>query len=403
MINKITIKGWRSLSDINNLELKPLNVLIGPNGSGKTNTLDIFQFFSEAAKGYLLDGIMRRGGWEEVHFKGDDKEDISFEFDFSKDPDFFKEGGIKFCLSLTKKGFYPLVGKEKIIKSIIKGHHTTAFEIVYRDLRVCKFANAVAGISETPGEKKEMPKDTKTVLDESELAIFQYQDNVFYPTPSKLLKLLKNWEFYRPIWVGAGSPVREPQLLKPGTLMEKNGSNLYSVLFNLQQNHPDKWSEINELLKAIYPDFKYLSLPPEGGDGKIVLRWWEKHFEQKYFTQQNLSDGILRWLCLLAILKNPNPPSVICIDEPELSMHPQWIKVLGDLIKETSQRTQLFIATHSPELVARLEANDIILIDKINGESFMRHPNNEELKKWLDEFHLGDLWRMNVMNIMDEE
>ena len=237
----------------------------------------------------------------------------------------------------------------------------------------------------------------KTIVDSSELAIFQYQDRSFYPTPAKLLANFYSWIYYRPIRVGLDSPVRSPQLIKPGTILQPDGSNLISVLYNIKEGSPYIWSEIIDIIKNVYPGFSHLTFPPGGGDGKFVMEWWEKAFKDEPFSQQFLSDGTIRWLSLIAILKNPKPPNLICIDEPELSMHPEWIKVLGDLIKEASAMTQIFVATHSPELIARLEADDIILINKKNGITVMNRPKRDELRKWLDEFRLGDLWRMNIL------
>ena len=184
MLSRLHIQGWRSLADVD-LKMKPLNVLIGPNGSGKSNTLDIFKFMFEASRGNLLEGIMSRGGWNEVKFKKKTEDSITFEFEFEDNGDFRQEGGITYYLGLEKKGFYPVVGCEKITKPP-KGDHLDPFEIIYRDKRVCKFQNAI----------RHGKDDLKEILDESQLAIFQYQDQKFYPTPNKLLKQLNNWIYY---------------------------------------------------------------------------------------------------------------------------------------------------------------------------------------------------------------
>ena len=141
MLSNIKIKGWRSLADID-LDLKPLNVLIGPNGCGKTNFLDVFRFFSEVSHGELADGIMRRGGWTDIHYRGFGYQNLMFCFEFPDIDEFHKDDLATFELDLMLKEFYPVIGKESIYKPPRKTF-STPWELVYRDLRVCKFQNHV--------------------------------------------------------------------------------------------------------------------------------------------------------------------------------------------------------------------------------------------------------------------
>ena len=105
-----------------------------------------------------------------------------------------------------------------------------------------------------------------------------------------------------------------------------------------------------------------------------------------------ISDGTMRILCLIAILKSPNPAPLICIDEPEIGLHPEWIKVVGELLEEASTRTQLVVTTHSPELVSKMKPENVIVCEKEDGASVMERLNEKELATWLEKYTLGELW-----------
>jgi len=241
--------------------------------------------------------------------------------------------------------------------------------------------------------KTGMQDEEKALESVSELAIFQVKDQDKYPTPYKLLRLLQEWTLYRDIEVGSDAPVRQPSLLRPTVRLAPNGANLSSVLRSIQDYHPAIWKEIEEILETAYPGFFTIRIPGEGGDGKVLLRWWERPYEKEGgFSANLLSDGTLKLLCLIAILKSPDPPPLICIDEPELGLHPDWIKLIAELLQSAASRTQLVVTTHSPQLVAKLSPDQIIVAEKQNGESQLNPLPEEKLGKWLKEFNLGELW-----------
>jgi len=254
-----------------------------------------------------------------------------------------------------------------------------------RDANGCVFRSGdVEG-----GEGVEEPKVLESA---TELAIFQVKDFHKYPTPYQLLKQLQEWTVYRNINVGSEAPVRLPALLRPNVRLTDSGANLSSVLHSIQQRNRDIWEEILELLHTACPGFQDIRIPGEGGDGKVMLRWYEPPFEKEGVTPNLLSDGTLTFLCLIAILKSPDPPPLICIDEPELGLHPDWIKLVAEMMQSAATRTQLIVATHSPEIVARLDPEQVIITEKENGETHLRQLDRRELEKWLKEFTLSDLW-----------
>lgn len=384
MLTHIEIEGFRSLRHVE-MDLPGLTVLIGPNGSGKSNLLDVFSIMSEAATGLLAEGIARRGGMNALLFRGGENR-IFFGFEFAPEGEFREEAApVRYKLQLRPVGAFPVVWFEQVSKGPIPPHINPLF-LVHRDKQspTTTFRSLVTGGIEEVG---------KEIESQSELAIFQVKDQTAYPTPYKLLRQFENWTFYRPIRVGPDAPIRGAQTIRPGLRLFPDGSNLASVLHAIQNQFPAVWDEIGEILRNVYEDFRYVSFPAEGGDGKILLRWWEHPFEKEYgFSADLLSDGTLRLLGLLATLKTPDPPPLICIDEPEVGLHPDWIKLVAELLESAATRTQIIVATHSPQLVSHVKPAHVVVVEKDDGASTLSRLTEEELSGWLDKFRLGDLW-----------
>jgi predicted ATPase len=385
MFDYIKIEGFRSFRYVE-LQLSPLSVFIGPNGSGKSNFMDLLALMAEAANGQLAEAIARRGGFEEVAFKGEPG-DIFVEFRSPPTGVFYEErSAVTFKLKLKKVGPNPKVWFEQVSKDADR-YHPQSLTLMHRDKDGCMFRSIKTG------QREELGEEGKALESDSELAIFQVKDQDSYPTPYKLLRVFQEATFYSDIDVGPKSPIRQPGLLRPNVRLAPDGGNLASVLFSIQQSYPATWEEIGELLRTVYPDFHSITFPAEGGDGKVVLRWWELPYEkQSGFSANLLSDGTLKLLCLIAILKSPSPPPLICIDEPELGLHPDWVKLVAELMQSAATRTQLFAATHSPHIVAKLTPDQVVVAEKQGGETKLDRLDYEELEKWLKDFTLADLW-----------
>jgi predicted ATPase len=398
MLTHIKIEGFRSLRHVE-LDLPGLTVLIGPNGSGKSNFLDVFALMAEAAVGRLSAGIMKRGGFNALLFRGGDDK-ILLGFEFAPSGDFSNEvSSIEYELKMEHMGELPFLWFEQVSRKPITPLANPLY-LMYRNIpnsRTVKFRKHGISPSQEPDlDLKEQLQlaDSKEIEWPFELAIFQVKDQTFYPIPYKLLRHLENWTFYSPLRVEPEAPIRSPQLARSGLRLFPDGGNLSSVLQAIQSQHPVTWDEICEILKNVYDDFRNLSFPAEGGDGKILLRWWEHPFEKNYsgFSANLLSDGTLRLLSLLAILKTPDPPPLICIDEPEAGLHPDWIRLIAELLESAATRTQLIVTTHSPELVSNIKPDHVVVVEKEEGATTLSRLTEEELAGWLDKFRLGDLW-----------
>ena len=306
MLHSIKIKNYRSLKNIE-LELTPLTVLIGPNASGKSNLLDIFSLFSEAAYGVLGNALNKRGGFSNLVYRSQMQKEISFQFDFS-----FSESEIKditrYEIQMQQQGAYCIIENE-IISQL---NNSDISILLKRESWECHLKN------------NNQSENTTSIRNNAELAITQVIDANNYPISYQILEELKNWTIYN---LAINDDLRIPQWAKSTTRLNSTGDNLIQVLHTIKELYPKTWENIEGHLENIYENFYRIGFPAEGGDGKLWMRFWEKPFEKgKGFSINFLSDGTLRFLCLLAILESPDPPPLICIEEPELGLHPYAIK-----------------------------------------------------------------------------
>jgi len=212
----------------------------------------------------------------------------------------------------------------------------------------------------------------------------QYPEITYLGEEYSRIRIFREWSF------GRNSPTRQPQRAdQRNDFLAEDCSNLGLVLNTIRQDFDAK-NAILENLKNLYPEVEDFDVIIQGGTVQVFLQ------EGKFnIPATRLSDGTLRYLCLLAILCHPKPPPLICIEEPELGLHPDVLVSVGKLLKEASKRTQLIVTTHSEVLVDCMSDDpaDVIVCDKIDSASQMRRLENEELKAWLEKYSLGQLWR----------
>jgi predicted ATPase len=398
MFDYIKIEGFRSFKKVE-LEMPRLAVLIGPNGGGKSNLVDLLMLMAEAGRGELAVGVNKRGGFRNIAFGFDSSQEVRAEFRFRElrsqisNALFVPEQkafDIRYRVGLRGLGVNFRIWEEQVR---VKPPDERSFDyggakmivntIVNRNDRETVFRSS-KGAEQQVEERKS--------VEDIELAIFQVRDPDKYKEPWSVLQQLQGMAFYRDIDVGPDSRVRQPTLVRPDVLLLPDGSNLSSVLYSIQQGHPELWSEILEDLHTAYSDFVKLTVPAGGGDGKVHLRWFERPYEEEGMSANLLSDGTLKLLCLMAILKTPDPPSLICIDEPELGLHPDWIKLVAELLEDAATRTQVIVATHSPQIVAKLDPEQVIVTEKVEGETHLRQLKTPDLENWLKDFSLAELW-----------
>jgi predicted ATPase len=210
-----------------------------------------------------------------------------------------------------------------------------------------------------------------------------------------------SWKVYQNFHTHREAQARAPQVTRAESMVSADGQNLVSVLHSLYTSNRDFKNEINVAMQAAFgDDFEELTFPP-AADQRIQLRirWRSLKREQ---SAADLSDGTLRFLFLLAVLGNPSPPPLIAIDEPETGLHPSMLPIIAEYAREAASRTQVILATHSPELLDAFgdEPPTTTIVERRAGQTVLRVASGDELSYWLKRYTLGELYRSRELEAL---
>ena len=369
--------------------LEPLNVLIGPNASGKSNLIEALSLLA-AAPGKELQAPIRTGGgvkhwlWKGSSRLGTATVEVTVESPKGPQP-------LRYRLSFTETG-----SRFELRDEAVENEKPTPdkkdpfFYYRYRDgqpvLNVFTEEESQTK-KESRFERGLRREDVK--YDQSILS--QRRDPDSYPELTYLADKFERMRFYREWNFEHGKPPRSPgriDLPKDGLL--EDASNLALVLDDLLNRPPVK-REILERLRTFHQLVKDVRTNPNIGEIQI---FFHEEDLQHAVPATRLSDGSLRYLCLLAVLCHPDPPPVICIEEPEIGLHPDIIPKVAKLLVEASSRSQIFVTTHSDILVDALTdtPESIVVCEKFDGATQLHRLDKTELEPWLERYRLGELW-----------
>jgi predicted ATPase len=364
------------------ISLERLNVLIGPNASGKSNLLEALAVLRAATND--LPGALRDGGGisEYVH----------------KGPNDSTGATLQVIVANSTSAAHPVLHYFLGVwnangRAAVSGEHIEVNppaddgigEPLYRFDGMDSVIRASLG--STPSL---VPTGNQFRRDQSILA--QRRDPTVYPEVTYLAEQFSRILLFPGAGVGRGSAARRPQPTDlPNEFLLPDASNLGLILHDLAQTSA-KRDEVSAYLRRFYENARYVTTKLHGG----TLQMYIEEEGGKLIPATRLSDGTLRYLCLLAILLHPNPPPVIGIEEPELGLHPDILPTIAELLRKASERTQLFVTTHSDTLVSALsDTPECILVCEStpNGTSVKRL-EAEPLREWLEKYSLGEIWRM---------
>lgn len=330
-MDSIEIKGYKSFKDIS-VPLKKINILIGANGSGKSNFLSVFQLLGEAYDGNLARYVAQGGGVGKILHKGRKSTDkISITV---------KEGKNSYDLSFIESDGRLIVETEKL------GY-----------LSQPDMWNYCVINSFSP-----------------ESILKDYNGAIRGEYIKKYMSQIKKFHFHD---TGRKSPFTEESDIHNDTYrLYSNGNNIAAYLYKIKLEDPIVYKRIVKVIQSIAPFFHDFYLEPNEG-GTIRLQWQDKYSEMIY-GPNDLSDGTIRFIALTVLFMQPKLPKVIVIDEPELGLHPMAIEKLAGLIKIAAQRgTQIIAATQSAELISNFDPEDILTVNQRNGESVIERLDGE--------------------------
>ncbi len=367
--------------------LEPLNVLIGPNASGKSNLIEALSLLA-AAPMDLQAPIRMGGGIRDWLWKGSPTMPTAT-VDVTLRPPGRPYSGIalRYRLSFTESS-----GRFRLVDEAIESERpmTPGEARPYYYYRFEEGRPVINVLTTTEDNRIERSLRHEDVsLDRSILS--QRRDPDSYPELTFLARRFEEISFYREWNLGRDTPSRRPQQadLQQDRLLE-DGSNLSLVLSDLLNHLPTR-DRILERMRDFYPSVKNVNTTVLGG---MVQLFFEEEELRHTVPATRLSDGSLRYLCLLAVLCHPNPPGVVCIEEPELGLHPDVIPEVAKLLVEASSRSQIFVTTHSDILVDALTDTPeaVVVCEKVAGATQLSRLDAETLKPWLENYRLGELW-----------
>ncbi|MDC9589568.1 AAA family ATPase [Xenorhabdus sp. XENO-10] len=358
-LDKLTIKGFKSIHELSEFELKNLNVIVGANGAGKSNLISFFKMLRALIDGTLNRYVRDNGGAGDLLFNGN-KITQKMEFDTR-----FGERGFRFKLVPTPADSCAIEDEARYyIKSVGNGWWELGDSDDGRSRMVAEVENKYSGA----------------------------------PYSRPIYDAIASWQIYHFHDTSATAGMRKYEIIQDNKTLRTDASNIGAFLLKLKNEAPNEYKSIVNAIRLVTPFFDNFILEPRqsGLKEEVNISWMQK--DSDYPMQPyHLSDGSIRFICLATALLQPNPPSTIIIDEPELGLHPVAIVILAELIQQAAQRTQVIIATQSPILIDQFSAEDIVIVNRKKGASRFERLNEEDFSQWLENYSLGELWAKNVI------
>ena len=210
---------------------------------------------------------------------------------------------------------------------------------------------------------------------------------------------ISSWQIYHFHDTGTTAGMRHYEIVQDNKLLRKDASNIGPFLLKLKNKHPQAYKEIVSAVRLVTPFFDDFILEPResGMKEEVNLSWTQKGSDypmQPYY----LSDGSIRFICLATALLQPQPPSTIIIDEPELGLHPSAIVIAAELIQVAAKKTQVVVATQSPAFIDQFAIKDLVVVNREDGASTFKRLKEEDFLAWLEDYSVGELWTKNVIS-----
>lgn len=366
-LTQIHLEGFRSIREAD-IELRPLNVLIGANGAGKSNLIDFFRMLNYAlSRGFQSPYLTDRGPASHIlHFGARRTPVIHAELRFRTD---------------TGNNFY------RLSLAHVRQDDTFIFTNEEVQYHADGKADPTPAIPLGPGGHRESGLSER----------WNQQD----PTVSFIKRLLGGCRVYQFHDTGVASFLRGKPFVDDCRYLRADGGNLAAVLLKLQDDAPDYFANIIRNLQAVLPWLDHFILEPEGPPGRqiVALRWQAVGHSTYDFVAGQLSDGSLRIIALVTLLLLPESmlPDVIILDEPELGLHPAAEQVIAGLIKYASRSCQMLISTQSSTFIDHFSPDDIIVVESENGESTFKRQSSAQLANWLERYTLSQIWSKNLI------
>jgi predicted ATPase len=362
----VVLKGFKSIKAMD-LELRPLNVLIGANGAGKSNLVSFFKMLNEMMAERLQQYIGTAGGAHSLlHFGPKTTSEMEARLEFKVNPEFLAD----------------------------KGHDVYALRLAYAARDTLVFA-----------EETLLREDFLTTnafglgSGHQETHVPRVANNTMVKEKAEALQhLLNHCRVYHFHDTSSTARVKQYCYIGDNRWLKPDAGNLAAFLLRFRDENQTVYKRILATIRLIAPFFDDFELEPRSTGSDVILNWRDKGSDEVFGPHQ-LSDGTLRAICLITLLMQPENelPDLIIVDEPEIGLHPYALNVVAELFNKASHHTQVLVSTQSSTFLDNFEPEDIIVVNREGRESQFSRPDPAALEAWLDEYSLGEVWEKNVI------
>ena len=365
-LQRVKLSGFKSIREMD-IELRPLNVLIGANGAGKSNLVSFFKMLNEMMAGHLQKFIATSGHAHSLlHFGPKVTSEIAARLEFSFGSRPATDAAYEFRLAYAA-GDQLIFAEEQLVS-----------EDVLTGTAVGLGSGHVEAHVRTTADSPNAPSRKEIVHFLEQCRVFHFHDT------------------------SAAARVRQYGYIDDNRRLRSDAGNLAAFLLRLREENGAAYRRIVSTVRLIAPFLEdFILHEPTSGSGNgpdVILNWREKGSDEVFGPHQ-LSDGTIRAIGLVTLLLQPEGelPQFIIVDEPELGLHPYAIDVVASLFKKASHHTQVLVSTQSPTFLDEFDPADIVVVDRDGRESQFVRPDPERLESWLEDYSLGEVWQKNVI------
>jgi len=362
MLERIQLKGYKSFRELD-LSLEPINVLIGANGSGKSNFIGLFKMLNRMMEESLQVYVAQSGGADQIlHYGRKTTEEMFIAL-------WFGRGKLANGYECT---FIPAEDTLLLRKEATYFHDRKQYPRPYQDK-----------MDERPTPESRLPQWAE-----------QHGGVAYY-----VYDAMHSWRLYHFHDTSESARVKQMSDIHDNHFLQPDAANLAAYLYLLREKYPQYYRNIVETVRLAAPFFGDFVLRPNPFNPEKIRLEWKERGSDTIFGPGTFSDGTLRFVCLTTLFLQPPEklPATIILDEPELGLHPYAITLLAEMIHSVAEHTQVVLATQSVTLVNQFTPQEILVVDRVEGISTIRRLEEDEIEHWLDEYGLGDLWEKNIL------
>ena len=355
-VQSLTIRGYKSLRALEEFQLRDLNIIVGANGAGKSNFLSFFKLAAAMAQGNLQVYVQKHGGPDALLY-GTRKETLQLDMRVKLQQDFSVQNAYEATL-------IPTVDNRLIFDT------ENTWYLGYKE------------------------KNHYLGSGHAESRLSDYAGKAFIP--GYVHKALLSWKQYHFHDTSDSAAVKRVQSFDDNLVLKPAAENLAPYLSRLLLDYPEYYQRIIDTIKLAAPFFGGFVNRPISD--KIELEWFEQRDPDTPYKAHVLSDGTLRFICLATLLMQPPEllPDTVLLDEPELGLHPYAINMLADMLKQVAEEKQVLVAAQSVELLNCFKPEDVVVAERQDDATVLKRLDTEELKDWLEDYTLGELWKRNI-------